>query len=140
MVNGYSAFSGVSLTGAYTTGGGGGGTQPSYFENLTDFAIADKATINSPIVVSGRTGNAPSTLKVYVNILHTYRGDLKVDLVAPDGSLYNIHNRTGGSADNLTGTYTINASSEVANGTWNLRVYDGATGDTGTLDKWSLQF
>ena len=140
MLNGYSAFSGVSLTGAYTTGGGGGGTQPSYFENLTDFAIADKKTINSPIVVSGRTGNAPSTLKVYVNILHTYRGDLKVDLVAPDGTLYNIHNRTGGSADNLTGTYTINASSEVANGTWNLRVYDGATGDTGTLDKWSLQF
>jgi len=65
---------------------------------------------------------------------------LKVDLVAPDGSLYNIHNRTGGSADNLTGTYTINASSEVANGTWKLRVYDGATGDTGTLDKWNLQF
>jgi len=110
------------------------------FENTTDFAILDKKTINSPIVVTGRTGNAPSTLKVYVNILHTYRGDLKVDLVAPDGSLYNIHNRTGGSADNLTGTYTINASSEVANGTWNLRVYDGATGDTGTLDKWSLQF
>ncbi len=140
MLNGYSAFSGLSLTGAYTTGGGGGGTQPSFFENLTDFAIRDRATINSPIAVSGRTGNAPSTLKVYVNILHTYRGDLKVDLVAPDGSLYNIHNRTGGSADNLTGTYTINASSEVANGTWNLRVYDGATGDTGTLDKWSLQF
>ena len=140
MVNGYSAFSGVSLTGAYTTGGGGGGTQPSFFENLTDFAILDKKTINSPITVSGRTGNAPSTLKVFVNILHTYRGDLKVDLVAPDGSLYNIHNRSGGSADNLTGTYTINASSEVANGTWNLRVYDGASGDTGTLDKWSLQF
>jgi len=140
MLNGYSAFSGLSLTGAYTTGGGGGGTQPSFFENLTDFAIRDRATINSPIAVSGRTGNAPSTLKVYVNILHTYRGDLKVDLVAPDGSLYNIHNRTGGSADNLTGTYTINASSEVANGTWNLRVYDGATGDTGTLDKWNLQF
>ena len=110
------------------------------FENNTDFAILDKKTINSPIVVSGRTGNAPSTLKVYVNILHTYRGDLKVDLVAPDGTLYNIHNRTGGSADNLTGTYTINASSEVANGTWNLRVYDGASGDTGTLDKWNLQF
>ena len=65
---------------------------------------------------------------------------MKVDLVAPDGSLYNIHNRSGGSADNIIGTFTVNASSEVANGTWKLRVNDNANGDTGYLDKWSLQF
>ena len=137
MVRGYSAFSGVSLTGSYTTGGGGG---TSFFQNTTDYAIADNATVNSPIVVSGRAGNAPSTLSVAVNIVHTYRGDLKVDLVAPDGTLYNISNRAGGSADNLVGTYTINASSEVANGTWNLRVNDNANGDTGYINSWSLQF
>ena len=137
MVRGYSAFSGVSLTGSYTTGGGGG---TSFFQNTNDYAINNNATVNSPIVVSGRTGNAPSNLQVAVNIVHTYRGDLKVDLVAPDGTLYNISNRAGGSADNLVGTYTINASSEVANGTWNLRVNDNANGDTGYINSWSLQF
>ncbi|MBB5208871.1 proprotein convertase P-domain-containing protein [Chiayiivirga flava] len=137
MLRGYSAYSGVTLTASYSTGGGGGA---SFFQNTNDYTISDNATVNSPIVVSGRSGNAPSTLQVAVNIVHTYRGDLKVDLVAPDGTLYNISNRAGGSADNLVGTYTINASSEVANGTWNLRVNDNAGGDTGYINSWSLQF
>ncbi|MFD4668329.1 M14 family metallopeptidase [Lentzea sp. NPDC058450] len=111
-----------------------------FFENAADFQILDNATINSPITVSGVTGNAPATLKVAVDIKHTYKGDLKVDLVAPDGTVYVLHNRAGGSADNILQTFTVNASSEVANGTWNLRVNDNANQDTGFLDKWSLQF
>ena len=42
--------------------------------------------------------------------MHTYIGDLVVDLVAPDGSVYNLHNRAGGSADNINPTYTVNLS------------------------------
>ncbi|MFD3699117.1 S8 family serine peptidase [Streptomyces sp. NPDC058646] len=110
------------------------------FENTADFAIGDNATVESPITVSGVTGNAPAALKVGVNIAHTYTGDLKVDLVAPDGSVYVLHNRAGGSADNISQTYTVNASSEVANGTWKLRVNDNAGGDTGKIDSWSLGF
>ena len=90
--------------------------------------------------MSGVSGNAPAALSVAVNIVHTYQGDLKVDLVAPDGTLYNLHNGTGGSADNIIQTFTVNASSEVANGIWKLRVADQATEDTGTLDQWSMQF
>ncbi|KJK47670.1 proprotein convertase P-domain-containing protein, partial [Streptomyces sp. NRRL F-4428] len=74
------------------------------------------------------TGNAPATLKVGVKIVHTYIGDLKVDLVAPDGSVYTLHNRSGGSTDNINQVYTVNASSEAANGTWKLRVNDNAGG------------
>ncbi|MEV7725225.1 S8 family serine peptidase [Streptomyces sp. NPDC087917] len=120
-----------------------GGTTPpagKYFENTADFAIADNATVESPIAVSGVSGNAPATLKVGVNIAHTYIGDLKVDLVAPDGTVYTVHNRAGGSADNINQTYTVNASSEVANGTWKLRVNDNAGGDTGKIDSWNLTF
>lgn len=133
----FTAFSGLSLVGNYTAGGGGGA---SFFENPTDFIISDNVTVDSPLTVSGRTGNAPATLQVGVTIYHTYKGDLKVDLVAPDGTLYNIHNRAGGSADNIIGTFTVNASSEVANGAWKLRVNDNAAGDVGRIDKWSLQF
>ncbi|MGW4509137.1 S8 family serine peptidase [Streptomyces sp. NPDC004436] len=116
-------------------------TQPApAFENTTDVAIGDNTTVESAITVSGRTGNAPAALKVGVNIVHSYIGDLKVDLVAPDGSVYTVHNRTGGSADNINQVFTVNASSEVANGTWKLRVNDNAGGDTGKIDSWNLTF
>ena len=136
-VKAYTAFSGVSLVGSYTTGGGGG-TQT--YSNTADYTIGDNTTVDSPITVSGRSGNAPSNASVAVNIVHTYRGDLKVDLVAPDGSLYNISNRAGGSADNLVGTYTFNLSSEALNGTWRLRVNDNAGGDVGYINSWSITF
>ncbi|RSS49067.1 peptidase S8 [Streptomyces sp. WAC07061] len=120
----------------------GGSTPPAgkYFENTADFAIGDNATVESPITVTGVTGNAPAALKVGVNIAHTYIGDLKVDLVAPDGTVYTVHNRAGGSTDNINQTYTVNASSEVAGGTWKLRVNDNAGGDTGKIDSWNLTF
>ncbi|MDR0183330.1 proprotein convertase P-domain-containing protein [Lysobacter arvi] len=90
--------------------------------------------------MSGRSGNAPASASVTVAIVHTYQGDLKVDLVAPDGSLYNVHNRSGGSADNVNKTVTFNLSSEPLNGTWKLRVNDNAAGDTGYLNSWSVTF
>ncbi|GMV28281.1 MAG: hypothetical protein AMXMBFR59_04060 [Rhodanobacteraceae bacterium] len=133
----YAAFSGLSIVGNYTTGGGGG-TQT--YSNTTDYAINDNATVDSPITVSGRTGNAPTNASVTVAIVHTYQGDLKVDLVAPDGSLYNIHNRSGGSADNINKTVQFNLSSEPLNGTWRLRVNDNATNDIGRIDSWSITF
>ncbi|MEV7519840.1 M4 family metallopeptidase [Streptomyces sp. NPDC091371] len=116
-----------------------GTQQQTVFENTTDYAINDNSTVESPITVN-RTGNAPSTLKVDVNIIHTYIGDLKVDLIAPDGSVYNLHNRSGGSADNIIKSYTVNASSEVAQGVWKLRVNDNANIDTGKIDSWKLTF
>lgn len=130
------AFTAVGVT---CPGGPGPGPGTTY-TNGTDFAINDNATVDSPITVSGRTGNAPTNASVSVNIIHTYRGDLKVDLVAPDGSLYNISNRAGGSADNLSGTFTFNLSSEPLNGTWKLRVNDNANADTGRIDTWSITF
>ena len=137
LVKGYTAYSGMSITGSYTTGGGGS-TQT--YSNSADYTINDNATVDSPITVSGRTGNAPATASVSVNIVHTYIGDLKVDLVAPDGTLYNIHNHTGTSTDNIVKTVTLNLSSELLNGTWKLRVNDNAAGDVGYINSWSVTF
>jgi serine protease len=135
MLRGYTAYSGVALTGSYSTGGGG-----QTYTNGTDYTISDNATVESPITVSGRTGNAPASTPVAVNIVHTYIGDLKVDLVAPDGSVYTLHNRAGGSADNINQTYNVNLSSEPLNGTWRLRVNDNANADTGYINSWSITF
>ena len=85
-------------------------------------------------------GDAGSSVPVAVNIVHTYIGDLKVDLVAPDGSIYTLHNRSGGSADNIVQTYNVNLSSEALNGTWKLRVNDNAGGDVGYINSWSVTF
>ncbi|MFD5108131.1 S8 family peptidase [Streptomyces cinereoruber] len=111
------------------------------FSNATRVAIPDNTTVTSSIAVAGRTGNAPATLKVGVDIKHTWRGDLVVDLVAPDGTVRNLKTSSSSdSADNVVTTYTVNASDEVANGTWKLRVRDVASGDTGYIDAWSLTF
>ncbi|MGW3018291.1 M4 family metallopeptidase [Streptomyces longwoodensis] len=125
--------------GARSGGGGGGGTT---FENTADVSIPDNgAAVTSSITVSGRTGNAPSNLQVAVDIVHTWRGDLVVDLVAPDGTAYRLKNfSSSDSADNVQATYTVDASSEVANGTWALRVQDQAAQDTGYINSWSLTF
>ncbi|KOV85060.1 S8 family serine peptidase [Nocardia sp. NRRL S-836] len=106
--------------------------------NSTPVAIPDQQTVTSTIVVSGCAGNASATSTIKVSITHTYKGDLVVDLVAPDGTVVNLHNRSGGSADNINETYTKDLSGEAANGTWTLRVRDAAFLDTGTLNSWTL--
>ena len=106
--------------------------------NNTDVQIPDLSTVESPITIAGCPGNASATATVEVHIVHTYIGDLIVTLIAPDGSTYPLHNRAGGSTDNIDQTYTTNLTSEPANGTWKLRVQDAAAADTGRIDAWTL--
>ncbi|GAA2741023.1 M4 family metallopeptidase [Kitasatospora cinereorecta] len=114
----------------------------SVFENDTDVQIPDRgAAVYSDIVVSGRTGNASSTLTVDVRIKHPWRGDLAVDLVAPDGTAYRLKDRSpGDGAYDVIATYKVNASAESANGTWRLKVQDMYTANTGYIDSWKLTF
>ncbi|WP_443044590.1 proprotein convertase P-domain-containing protein [Streptomyces sp. DHE17-7] len=133
----------LAATAGCTVGDGGTTPPPTgdRFENTGDYTIRDNATVESPVTVSGVSGNAPSALSVEVKIVHSYIGDLQVQLVAPDGTAYTLKSYgTGGSADGIDTTYTVNASSETANGTWKLRVSDNASWDTGRIDAWALQF
>ncbi|TXC93568.1 M4 family metallopeptidase [Streptomyces sp. ISID311] len=126
----------AAFTWTVNTSGGG-----SVFENTDDVAIPDAgAAVTSPINV-GRSGNAPSTLKVGVDIVHSYRGDLVIDLIAPDGTAYRLKNASAfDSAANVKTTYTVNASSEKASGTWKLRVQDVYEEDSGHINSWKLTF
>ncbi|MFH8990261.1 S8 family serine peptidase [Streptomyces sp. NPDC017940] len=123
---------------------GGGDTNPptgKKFENADDHQIRDNATVESPLTVTGVTGNAPSDLAVTVDIRHTFRGDLKVELVAPDGTAHLLKDyNSNDSADNVQAAYRVDASAETADGSWKLRVSDNWTNDTGYVDAWSLQF
>ncbi|MEV7246463.1 M4 family metallopeptidase [Streptomyces sp. NPDC093248] len=132
------AWAGVAV-GSRSGGGGGGGTS---YENTSPVSIPDNGpAVTSNITVSGRSGNAPSNLQVSVDITHTWRGDLVIDLVGPSGTSYRLKNfSSSDSADNVQATYTVNASTESANGTWKLKVQDQATYDTGKINSWKLTF
>ena len=85
------------------------------------------------------------SIKVGVDITHTYIGDLRVALTAPDSSQIVLHNRTGASANDLVQTYDVHSKPELAelggkpaNGKWKLTVSDHAGVDVGKLRRWNL--
>ncbi|MEW6757680.1 MAG: kelch repeat-containing protein [Acidobacteriota bacterium] len=108
-------------------------------------------------------------LKVGLWISHTYRGDLEATLTSPLGTVVQLIQDPDGGADNVnvllddaspnvpdsvnhnapppyyyvTWHPTGNLSDfrfEQANGTWTLTVCDDASGDTGSLNQWTLFF
>ncbi|GHF13008.1 M4 family metallopeptidase [Streptomyces morookaense] len=127
----------VSFTWTVNAADGGG----TVFENTTPVAIPDAGpAVTSPVTVT-RTGNGPKALKATVNITHTYRGDLQIDLVAPNGKTWRLKSADmWDSAANVKETYTVDASAVAAKGTWKLRVQDMYAGDTGTVNSWRLTF
>jgi immune inhibitor A len=84
-------------------------------------------------------------LAVSVDITHTYVGDLRVELVAPNGQTVSLQNKVGGNADNLVKTWSSSTSPALtalagnrSSGTWKLRVADLAGADVGRLNSWEL--
>lgn len=111
------------------------------FVNGKNHTIGDLKTISSPVTVSGITGKAPAQLDVEVYITHPDSGTLRIDLIAPDGTVYPLKDEyTGWGETNLVALYTVNASSETAAGVWKLRVFDAFAGNTGYLAAWALRF
>ncbi len=97
-------------------------------------------TTTSSYLSSSVTG-AITSLKIRMFLTHTWRGDLVVNLVSPAGTVVNLWNRTGGSADDLLlNNVAITAcNGQSASGTWRLDVQDAAGGDVGTLQSWGLE-
>ena len=110
--------------------------------NDSDVRIPDAGmAVGTAIRVAQCAGHAPADLKVEVHIRHPYRGDLRVDLVGPDGTAYRLKNNSsseGGS--NLDKTYTVDASKQLNDGSWFIQVQDRSEGGDGVLDSWSLYF
>ncbi len=86
-----------------------------------------------------------SSITVEVNISHSYIGDLRITLISPSGTEVQLHNRSGGSANDIHSSYKAsdvpglhNVSGEPALGEWTLRVQDLASADRGRLQSWFL--
>jgi subtilisin-like proprotein convertase family protein len=104
-----------------------------------DLLVADGASRDTRLTVTGCGGSASTTSTVEVHVKHTDRGDLALSLFAPDGSPYLLKSATAGDdVTNLDIVYTVNLGTELRDGTWTLRVSDKFRGDTGYLDHWAL--
>lgn len=138
MVRGYSSFSGVSLKGSYMSGPIDPPVGGDSFTNNNNVNIWDNQTSTSTINVtdSGDSGS----LSVSVDIKHTYVGDLKLTIEAPNGASAVLREYQGGSADDITATYNLNGSGVEKYGAWKLKVQDNASGDVGYIDSWTITF
>ena len=118
---------------------GGGASTPGQFTQTRSPAIAITLanTVSDTITVPD-SGTATS-VSVAIDISHTYIGDLKVDLVAPDDTTRTLHNRSGIGADDIDQTYAPDFGSVSIAGTWTLRINDNyAAADDGVLNSWTL--
>jgi hypothetical protein len=123
-------------------GGGGGGGTGRTFSAMPNSAIPDNNTtgVSVDVPVSGLTGSLGLT--VTLDITHTYKGDLSVTLLRDGTQLKVLHDRTGGSADNIQQSYTLTAAEVGAmqNGRYTLKVVDTAAQDVGTVNSVTLSF
>ena len=109
------------------------------YSNDTSVAIPDKNTDGVKSVIAVPDEGKIKSLKVTLTISHTYIGDLIVKLVK-GGQEQVLHNREGGSEDDLAKTYDVDAFNGAdAKGDWTLFVSDNAGQDLGTLEGWELE-
>jgi MYXO-CTERM domain-containing protein len=143
---------------------GGGGPGLLEVGPAAAVAIADVATVTS-VQTATTSSTSITDVNVAVDITHSYVGDLTVTLESPAGTTITLFDAVGGAGIDFIGTVLDDEASasivtaaapftgsfmpetalsafdgEDPNGDWTLSVTDGAAGDTGTLDEWTLTF
>ncbi len=119
------------------------------FDNVTPAAIPDNNTTGILSIIHVGTAGTVADLNLDLNVTHTWRGDLIVELKSPAGTVVRLHNRSGSSSDNILGNYpgtlVVEGPGALADfvgesivGDWTLRISDVVSTDTGTLNSWGL--
>lgn len=117
--------------------------KPTFFENTNNYAVPANGNITSPNTVWGQYGaNAASSTTVKYKLLVRGGGlvdatKFKIELIAADGSVVKVlHNNTA----SFVTTQTVNASGEIADGLWKLRVTNSGSAANVNIDSWSIGF
>lgn len=86
------------------------------------------------------------SIRVTVDIEHSFIGDLRVTLTAPSGRSTVLHAHIGGSTDNLMTTYDSASPGVLTDmvgqpiqGTWRLNATDRVKRDVGRLRRWAIE-
>ncbi|MCA9580182.1 MAG: lamin tail domain-containing protein [Myxococcales bacterium] len=120
--------------------------------NSSAIAIPDKdpVGVSRTLVVNDDTCTVLA-IAVGVDITHTYKGHLTVSITGPNGATALLHEKTGGSTDDLKESYPVPTPPKqpltIYNGInaktdWVLTVTSTGTStivDTGTLNSWNLK-
>jgi extracellular elastinolytic metalloproteinase len=114
-------------------------------ETSPNLAIPDNRATGVSSILNVTQAGKIADLSVFVDIKHTFIGDLRVRLISPAGTVAVLHDRNGGGGDDLAATYhsadvpALGALlNEDAQGSWTLQIADLAAADFGTLRRWSL--
>lgn len=116
---------------------------PPAHQDWEDLIEIDKGAsyVASKLVLpsSSHTEKDFTSAKLTIDLRHTYKSDLRVELLTPQNQRVSVHDGTGSGANDIRGTYTLELPPGTsAAGTWRLIVSDHAGLDTGSLDRWSL--
>ena len=151
----------ASLLAALSIGAATSASATIYTSN-SSVAICDLCDVSSTLFVGSH--GLITDLNVLINSLtHTFDGDLRISLIAPNATEILLSNRRGSSGDNFvntvfddealsnvatasapfTGTFRPQGSLSVldgldAYGTWTLRVQDLASFDVGSINSWGV--
>ncbi|GAA3450591.1 S8 family peptidase [Dactylosporangium matsuzakiense] len=107
--------------------------------NPTDVVLRDRGTAVSAVAVANCAGKASKAAKVELHVAYPRRGDLTVELIAPNGQVKKLKSANKRDrAANLDVLYTVNLSKYNRSGLWKIRVRDTAKGGAGVLDSWTL--
>lgn len=117
-----------------------------FLEDSPGIIIPDNIPAGIERVLSVTQSGTLEDLEVSIDITHTYIGDLMLELEAPDSKAVLLHNRTGGSTDNIIKKFTFLNTGKLqefrgvpVQGNWKLKVSDRAGADQGKLNHWSLK-
>lgn len=137
----YSKFKNLTLLAEYQEGGGAV-VPPAQltFENTNSQAIPDNNASGITSDIDSTATVTAGRVAVNVNITHSYRGDIRLTLIAPNGSEFKMKDNNNDGADNINETYTVNVNNINAQGNWKLKVSDHYRSDRGTLNSWSITF
>ena len=137
---------GTEMSFRATLFGDDGNQQAYHASSAPGAAIPDNTAGGVEDALSFVDSALVSAVTVRVDITHSYRGDLRVSLVSPSGTIVILHNRNGGGTDNLSGEFDVSNTpgltafaGEQLRGDWTLRVEDLAAADLGSLQSWEMQ-
>lgn len=122
-----------------------GRTPPVSGDDTYDFvnapvSIPDNHPPGLTLMLEVPARDTPSEVHLDVEIRHTWRGDLQLELVNPSGQSEVIFDRQGSSEDDVVERFDLSdtfANRPVA-GTWTLIVRDLASQDTGSVQRATL--
>merc|ERR1711974_234207 len=89
----------LSDFGSYTCAIAGSSSPALAIPDNTSPGVSDTISITSSCTVA--------SVEIDVDITHTYIGDLEVIVTNPDGTGVTVHDRSGGTLEDIVGTYPV---------------------------------